>query len=321
MLLLRNRFSLTLAPRAPFNFDASVHKPSHYPDSLEVYAKGSYWTTIRAGARVFGVKLENLGTTGKPKVKATFFFNGSISNNEKRELVSELDYRYELDRDLSEFNTAFASDKRFGPFLKRWKGMRNSCAHGLYELLIIGVTLQNATVRRSVQMLNALLAHYGRRVSFGGKEAYAFWKPRDMLSVPEAELRTLKLGYRAKTIKRLSETFVRENIDEKKLRTLSKEQAREQLTALYGVGPETARILLFEALHHYDTFDHIAPWQQKIYSKLFYNKKIVPADKIKADILKKYGKYSMLAVHYIWEDVFWRRKHERIGWLEKEIRL
>lgn len=25
--------------------------------------------------------------------------------------------------------------------------------------------------------------------------------------------------------------------------------------------------------------------------------------------------------NYIWEDVFWRRKHEHIEWLEKEIRL
>ncbi|MBE3092340.1 MAG: hypothetical protein IMZ51_01580 [Chloroflexi bacterium] len=32
------------------------------------------------------------------------------------------------------------------------------------------------------------------------------------------------------------------------------------------------------------------------------------------------GKYSMLAVHYIWEDIFWRRKNEKIDWLEKEIR-
>jgi 3-methyladenine DNA glycosylase/8-oxoguanine DNA glycosylase len=90
---------------------------------------------------------------------------------------------------------------------------------------------------------------------------------------------------------------------------------------LYGVGPETARILLFEAHHHYDVFDHIAPWQQKIYSQLFYKKPLVAADKIKNDIKKQYGRYSMLAVHYIWEDIFWKRKHQKIPWLEKEIRL
>jgi hypothetical protein len=90
---------------------------------------------------------------------------------------------------------------------------------------------------------------------------------------------------------------------------------------LYGVGPETARILLFEVCHQYNTFDHIAPWQQKIYSRLFYKKLLVPVNKIRDDIKKQYGGYSMLAVHYIWEDIFWRRKNEKIDWLEKEIRL
>jgi hypothetical protein len=31
--------------------------------------------------------------------------------------------------------------------------------------------------------------------------------------------------------------------------------------------------------------------------------------------------YKMLAVHYIWEDLFWKRKYEQIPWLEKLIRL
>lgn len=94
-----------------------------------------------------------------------------------------------------------------------------------------------------------------------------------------------------------------------------------ELVKLYGVGPETVRILLFEALHHCDTFDHIAPWQQKICTRLFYHQTDISADKIRADIQKQYGKYSMLAVHYIWEDIFWKRKHKHIAWLEKEIRL
>ena len=50
-------------------------------------------------------------------------------------------------------------------------------------------------------------------------------------------------------------------------------------------------------------------------------KPLVSVGKIQDDIKKQYGEYSMLAVHYIWEDIFWRRKNEKIDWLEKEIRL
>jgi len=135
--------------------------------------------------------------------------------------------------------------------------------------MITAVLLQNATVRRTVQMMEALLEKYGTKVAFDNKEIYALWQPEDLEKVSEDELRALKIGYRAKFIKRLSEDFARGVIDEKKLRTMDKESAKEELTKLYGVGPETARILLFEALHHYDTFEHIAPWQQKIIRAFF----------------------------------------------------
>ena len=142
-----------------------------------------------------------------------------------------------------------------------------------------------------------------------------------MKKVSERALRNLKVGYRAKSLQRLSQDFAEGTVDELQLRTLDKESGKKELMKLYGVGPETARILLFEVFHKYDVFDHIAPWQQKIYSRLFYGKKLVPAKRIRDNIKKQYGVYAMLAVHYIWEDVFWRRKNEKIAWLEKEIRL
>ena len=33
------------------------------------------------------------------------------------------------------------------------------------------------------------------------------------------------------------------------------------------------------------------------------------------------GKYRMLAVHYFWQDLFWKRKNEHIEWLDKLVRL
>jgi len=36
---------------------------------------------------------------------------------------------------------------------------------------------------------------------------------------------------------------------------------------------------------------------------------------------KKFDGWNKLAVHYTWEDLFWKRKHKNIEWLENEIRL
>lgn len=313
--------SLIIKPTAPFHFDGTFHKPSHFPDKLEDWRPGKYWQAIRIDKKLFGLKIENRGRSQNPKIKVSVFYNNNISDEDIENIEREIIWRFDLNANLKEFNTIAKSDKHFYPIFKKWLGMRNSSAHNLYELLIIAVVLQNATVRRTVQMMDALLDSYGNKLKFDNKEIFAIWLPEELENVTEQNLRDLKIGYRAKFIKRLSKDFTESKIDEKKLRVLDQENAKKELMKLYGVGPETARILLFEVCHQYNTFDHIAPWQQKIYSRLFYKKPLVSANEIRDDIKKKYGKYAMLAVHYIWEDIFWKRKHEHIPWLEKEIRL
>ncbi len=316
-----NKKSFVLVPTSPFHFNGTFHKPSHFPDQLSDWESGRYWQTMRIGKRLFGLKVENKEDKHTPKITVTVFFDKTISDKELETIKRETLWRFELDVDLTEFNELAQKDPRFYPLFKKWLGMRNSSSQNLYELLIIAVLLQNATVRRTVQMMTALLDRFGTKVCFDNKELYAIWLPEGLENVSEQTLRDLKIGYRAKFIKRLSQDFAQGKIDEIALRSMDTETVKKELMKLYGIGPETARILLFEVYHQYDVFDHIAPWQQKIYSMLFYNKPLVPVNKIRDDIKKRYGTYSMLAVHYIWEDIFWRRKNEKIDWLEKEIRL
>nr|MBI4156406.1 hypothetical protein [Candidatus Woesearchaeota archaeon] len=317
----KNEKEFFIFPSSPFHFDGTFHKPSHFPDKLDDWESGKYWQAIRIDERLFGLKIENKGQPKNPKIKISIFYNNNISDEDIENIKQELIWRFDLNADLKEFNAIAKKDKRFYPIFKKWLGMRNSSAHNLYELLIISVLLQNATVRRTVQMMDLLLDNYGVKLKFDDKEIFVIWLPKELEKVTEQNLRDLKVGYRAKFIKRLSKDFTEHKIDENKLRMLDQENAKKALMKLYGVGPETARILLFEVCHQYNTFDHIASWQQKIYSRLFYKKSLVPANKIRNDIKKRYGKYSMLAVHYIWEDIFWKRKNEHIPWLEKEIRL
>ena len=320
-LVLKNKKEFFVFPTVPFHFDGTFHKPSHFPDRLDDWESGKYWQAIRIGKNLFGLKIEDKSEKRKPKIKVSIFCDRSISNQEIEGVKREIIWRFDLNADLKEFNKLAKNDKRFYPIFKKWLGMRNSSSEDLYGLLIVAVVLQNATVRRTIQMMSVLLDDYGTKLKFDGKEIFAIWLPEDLRNVSEQDLRNLKIGYRAKFIKRLSQDFAEGKIDEQKLRTLDQESAKKELMKLYGVGPETARILLFEACHQYNTFDHVAPWQQKIYSRLFYNKPLVSANRIRDDIKKQYGKYSMLAVHYIWEDIFWRRKNEKVDWLEKEIRL
>jgi len=318
---LNAKFVAEVKPKAPFNFDATVHKPSHFPAPVEDYQEGVYWRTMRVGDKVLGLKMSNKGSVDAPWVSLTFYSKKPLSEMKQNQLVNEVKWRYDFDGDLSEFTRKFERDKILGPVLAKWHGMHVSCGESLYELLVISILLQNATVRRTVQMMEALLDKYGMKVRFDGKELYAFWKPEQLHRATEQELRELKVGYRARYLRKTSEDFVMGVVDEFKLRQMTMEEAKKELDKLYGVGPASASILLFEALHHYDTIEKIGPWEQKIYSRLLFNKELVPAETILQEINKQYGKWKTLAMHYVFEDLFWKRKTQKIEWLEKLIRL
>jgi 3-methyladenine DNA glycosylase/8-oxoguanine DNA glycosylase len=313
--------TVEVKPKAPFNFDATVHKPSHFPAPVEDYCEGVLWRAMRLDNKVLGLKIKNRGSIDAPLISLSFYSEKPLSKKDLRELVAEVKWRYDFDGDLSEFSRKFKRDDILGPVLAKWRGMHVSCGESLYELLVISIALQNATVRRTVQMMEALLDKYGIRVRFDGKELYAFWKPERLHRATEQELRALKVGYRAKFFKKPSEDFVNGVVDESKLRQMPMEKAKRELDKLYGVGPASVNILMFEALHYYDTIEKIGPWEQQIYSHLLFDKESVPAETILKEIDKRYGEWKTLAMHYIFEDLFWKRKTQKIEWLEKLIRL
>ena len=129
------------------------------------------------------------------------------------------------------------------------------------------------------------------------------------------------MGYRAKFLKKISEQFVRGKINGFEMRKMDTEELRIKALTLYGIGPASVEYLLFEDFYHCNALATIPPWEQKITSRLLFNKKLVSTKKILDSFRKNYSGWEKLAFHYIWEDIFWKRKTQRIDWLEKEIRL
>ncbi|MFC1789977.1 DNA-3-methyladenine glycosylase family protein [Patescibacteria group bacterium] len=315
--------SVELVPTAPFAFDATFHKPAHFPSGDNFWQPGARWQTWYWQGKQLGLKFANLGSVNQPKIRVDIFHQKKLSNEFIKPLNKEVRYRYNLDLDLTDFYKQFSNDKILKPVIKRLKGMRPGHQNSLYEYLIIGIVLQNATVKRSISMLQALYENYGKLLEYDGKKLWCFWKPGGLKKAAENELRALKVGYRAKSIKRTDDYFVQNLINEFELRQKDKETQKEELLKLYGVGPATVWYLLFDVFHHYDFFDHISPWEQKIYSKLFFDQspeKPVPVKKL-LKCFERYSKYKQLAVHYIWDDLWWKRKNKHLPWLEKLIRI
>lgn len=304
-----------IEPSAPFNFDATFHKPAHFPSGDNFWEPGARWQTFRWQGKSFGVVFRNIGTVTKPKISIEIFGHEKLTDDFVNNFLQEIIYRYNLNFNLTEFYQEFSEDKILGSVIKNLYGMRPGHQDSLYEYLIVGIVLQNCTVRRSIQMMQVLFEHYGTLLEFTDKKLWCFWEPGALKNVSEEELRSLKIGYRAKFIKRIDEQFMKKEIDEIKLRNQSLDEQKTELLKLYGVDPATVWYLLFDAFHQYNFFNHVSPWEQKIYSRIFP----VPADKL-IKYFDRFGKYKQLAVHYVWENLWWQHKKKPIPWLAKEIR-
>lgn len=318
---LKEQSSLSFKPIPPYNFDANFHKPSHFPSSDNIWEKGKYWITMIWKSKRLGLFFEACGAIEEPEIDVTVFSRNKLPKDFIDTLIPEIKWRFNFEQDISEFYRKFHNDRMIGHIVQKWKGMKPVAANSLYETLIIYLVLQNATVRRTVQMLENLFKAYGINVFYAGKTLSAFWDVKLMGRVKEIELRELKVGYRAKYIKKITEQFVNGGIDEFSLRKMLKEDVKKELLKLYGIGPASIEYLLFEDYYFLDSLETIPPWEQKIMSKLLFGKDLVPVEELLGFFNEGYSGWEKLAFHYIWEDLFWKRKHQKIDWLEKEIRL
>lgn len=319
---LSRKKTVYIEPTSPFNFEGTFFKPSHFPSKLVYFSRGKLYQGIKVQNKFFGLVVSDGSHGNQLKIKVDIYAKSSISEEDLELLKSELIERYNLKGDISDFIRTYRRDRFLAGPIKRWRGMRPSSAYSLYGFLMVATVLQNATVRRSVQMLDNLLKEFGTKLKFASQELYVFWEPEDLQNVTEERLRELKVGYRAKNIKRITNDFISGVVSEKELRTKSeREDVKRSILQLYGVGPQSVSYILFEVFHFYDSLDQLSPWEGKIISQLLYGRKTVSTDKILNIVDKRWGQWKMLAIHYLFEDIFWQRKHKTIPWLEDEIRM
>ena len=311
-----------LTPTIPFDFDGTVFRPDHFPSNDEHWQPGLYWQTLRWRRENFGVKLQDLGTDNRPRIKASIFATRKPSLSIIREILREIRWRFDFDSTgVPAFVKKFRQDRYLGPAIRRHPGMRLKSGYSLYEYLVITVMLQNTVVRRSVSMLQALFENFGQKISFDGHALWVFWDPARIHAASEDELRSLKLGYRAKTLKRQAEQFVKGSIDESEVRKISdSKRLLETLDGIYGVGSQSAWYMTSELFHFYDSLDYVSPWEGTIVGRVLFGRD-VSTKKVQEFLTKRYREFRLLAFAYLLIDIFWQHKESAIDWLSHMIRL
>jgi 3-methyladenine DNA glycosylase/8-oxoguanine DNA glycosylase len=291
--------TLRLAVKQPFNFRYTLWKPSHFATGLEQHSSDTSWRTFRVGKLLTGVVLT---MDEGDAVRAEVYADGAWQAADRDRLTARLVHSYGLEEDISAFVAQAEQVPPMGEPLSALAGMRQSCPENLFEIAIISLLLQNATVARTTQMMTNLLDHYGRVVEFDGVTLKAFFTPEEIAGVDEATFRERdRLGYRAKYISRFAEFFREHDPDE--VDHTSKAELMTEFQTIKGVGPYTAAIIAGHAVRDPSALG-LDVWNRKLLAQRFLGLDDAEAAVVMAEMTRLFPGYEGLAGLYVIEETY-----------------
>lgn len=311
---------LILKAIEPFNFRYTVYKPSHFPTKLEYYNKETdvFYRSIRYNDDILiGLELSDLEKSGKGSgIYAKIYSKKELDPSDLNNIRKRIIYSYGLEENINNFYSAVSNDIELSRIITALNGMRNSCIENLFEILNISLFLQNANVRRSQNMMQAMLTNFGCPIKFGNICLFSFYTPKAVVNASIDYLRSLKIGYRAKYAKEIANFFYDNNNIEYTLRSMPFNDAKKELMKIKGIGPYSANLALFAYLKHPNLINFDV-WNKKILSKYIFGREDINISEINNACEARWGDFKGYACLYIIEDLF-IQKPELQYWRERK---
>ena len=174
--------------------------------------------------------------------------NGQLAWESTTDAVPMLTDLLRLDDDLAAIVDATPADSLVEEAYSTYRGMRIT-GDPFFHTLIAFIYSAQMRAERIFAMQQALSESYGTVHEAGGRRYHAFPTPDQLAGASEADLRGLKLGYRAPYVAETarmvaSGELVREDLPD------GYEAVREALTGYPGVGPKVADCVCLFSLGH-----------------------------------------------------------------------
>jgi DNA-3-methyladenine glycosylase II len=285
----------------PFVFSLTVAKPAgwHWSTPREIFREGVLWTGVYVEGIPLGLKML---TRTRNNVRVIAYSESPLGPAHREELVSIISSGLGRGEDLPGFYEFAKDDPVLALTVQDLRGMRVGQVDDLFGSTILAILLQMAPMKRSEQMMDAVLGLYGTPVTFDGNEVTLWPKPETIAATPESDLRSrAKLGYRAGRLIAAAAYIADNPLSLRDLAAMPGNEARKKLMAIPGVGAYSAGIILWQASLPVDT------WSVTILSELYFGE--TPEnprgaiDPVKAELTERFGQWSWFAFAYIMNDL------------------
>ncbi len=174
--------------------------------------------------------------------------DGCLEWESTTDAVPYLTRLFRLEDDLDEIMEVTPADALVDAAYTAYAGMR-LVQDPFFPCLVTFICSAQMRVRRIFRMQRALAQEYGDAVAVNGETYYAYPTPERLATAPEAELRDLKIGYRAPYVKQTAQLVASGELTVNDIPT-EYEAARDALTEYVGVGEKVADCVCLFSLGH-----------------------------------------------------------------------
>lgn len=218
-----------------------------------------------------------------------------VSSNVEDNLKSVVEDYFDLNNDYDAMNKVLVkSDNKLEDAINFSKGLM-MIRQDPFETIIEYIISANNGVNQITNSLNLISEKYGKKVEFNNNIYYLFPQYKDLKDISKEDLRLCKVGFRDKYLKLIIDKINNGGLKLEEFYNLNTKEALAKLMENNGIGPKVASCILLFAYQKYDVFP-IDTWVKKI-MKLSYS--IEGEKNIRAFASKTYGKYSAIAIQYL----------------------
>lgn len=201
---------------------------------------------------------------------------------------------FRLDDDVNYISSCLTNDNMISQLFKKYSGLW-LMRQDPFQCMISFACSSNTNIPMIRRMLKNLCRKFGIKREIDQKNFFTFPTTKSLAKASINELCSCGIGYRAKTIKSLTEKIIIGTLNIEELSRCKYDEAKEKLLGIYGIGNKLADCILLFSLEKTEAFP-IDVWiARSIYS---YYRALLNQESFKLDIKSTKlspNKYNLLS--------------------------
>lgn len=236
----------------PFDLHATVEAMRRRPNNrVEVWHDGEYRRVLSLGGRP---TLFDVRQVAPDRIAVCVL--DPVADNAALEVGGELlGKMLGTGVDLAQAQARARVIPELAPYVAPLAGMKPPRFPSLWETLLAVIPFQQVSLAAGVAVLNRLVEALGPRIEYDNHVYLGMPSPEAVLAAPTETLRGSGLSAaKVSTLRGVAERAVAGELDERQFAGLDDEAAIARLTALPGIGPWSAQLVLLRGLRRLSIF-------------------------------------------------------------------